>query len=402
MYQQRKLKISLFTGDQNHAYVHGLTAALTNIGVHVDFIAGDGILQQKVIQQLMERDIDVTWYKLYENISAEQGKIAKVVLLLKTYFKILKYSITTDSKLFHIQWFLRKESIERLLLLFLFKILGKKIIFTAHNINKDKRDNSDSWFNQKSLSIFYSHCDKVVVHTNRMKQQLIDDNAIDHNKIILQPIGIFDSCPQTSLNREDAREKLNLKRQDKIMLFFGNIVSYKGIHYLLRALNYLRDALPEIKLVVAGSLKKESAEYWKECQSYIADNNLSAIVSLRQEFIPDEDVEVYFKAADVLMLPYTYIYQSGLLFLGYHYGIPIIASDVGSLREFICEGETGYIFEKGNDLDLAGKISSFFQSGLFTDAERTRSYIQQYAKSHFSWESAASILKENYIELSAK
>ena len=56
------------------------------------------------------------------------------------------------------------------------------------------------------------------------------------------------------------------------------------------------------------------------------------------EYVPDEETELYFKAADVLILPYTHVFQSGVLFLGYSFGLPAIAADVGSLKEEIIEG----------------------------------------------------------------
>ena len=62
------------------------------------------------------------------------------------------------------------------------------------------------------------------------------------------------------------------------------------------------------------------------------------------EFIPDEETEIYFKAADVLVLPYRHIYQSGVLFLGYSFGLPVLAADVGSLKDEIVEGKTGFVF----------------------------------------------------------
>ena len=75
-------------------------------------------------------------------------------------------------------------------------------------------------------------------------------------------------------------------------------------------------------------------------------------------YIPDDETEIYFKAADALVLPYTDIYQSGVLFLGYSFGLPTIATDVGSFREEIIEGETGLICRPADPADLASRRSS--------------------------------------------
>ena len=69
-------------------------------------------------------------------------------------------------------------------------------------------------------------------------------------------------------------------------------------------------------------------------------------------FIPDEETELYFKAADVLVLPYTRVYQSGVIVLGYTFGLPVIAADVGSLREEIVEGKTGFLCKPGDSIAL--------------------------------------------------
>ena len=81
---------------------------------------------------------------------------------------------------------------------------------------------------------------------------------------------------------------------------------------------------------------------------------------LRAEYIPDEETELYFKAADVLVLPYRHIYQSGVLFLGYSFGLPVLAADVGTLKDEIIEGKTGFVFRPEDPVDLASAIERYF------------------------------------------
>ena len=92
----------------------------------------------------------------------------------------------------------------------------------------------------------------------------------------------------------------------------------------------------------------------------------------RIEYIPDEETELYFKAADVLILPYTHVFQSGVLFLGYSFGLPAIAADVGTLKEEIIEGQTGFVFKPQDSSDLASKIDKYFKSELFRNLESRR------------------------------
>jgi glycosyltransferase involved in cell wall biosynthesis len=104
------------------------------------------------------------------------------------------------------------------------------------------------------------------------------------------------------------------------------------------------------------------------------------------EFIPDEELELYLKAADVAVLPYTRIFQSGVLFLAYSFGLPVIASDVGSLREDIVEGETGFICKPEDPVDLARTIERYFASSLYRNLDSRRGRIREYIQERHSWE----------------
>ena len=110
---------------------------------------------------------------------------------------------------------------------------------------------------------------------------------------------------------------------------------------------------------------------------------------------------MYFKAADVLVLPYTHVFQSGVLFLGYSFGLPAIVADVGNLKEEIIEGETGFVFRPKDLSDLAAKINKYFQSELFLNLETRRSEIKVYANERNSWNKVAAITTSVYSRLQA-
>jgi glycosyltransferase involved in cell wall biosynthesis len=122
---------------------------------------------------------------------------------------------------------------------------------------------------------------------------------------------------------------------------------------------------------------------------------------LRAEYIPDEDTELYFKAADVLVLPYRYIYQSGVLFLGYSFGLPVLAADVGSLKEEIVEGKTGFVFRAEDCDDLAATIERYFASDLFANLSARRPQIISYAIEQHSWDVVGQITMKVYSDLLA-
>jgi glycosyltransferase involved in cell wall biosynthesis len=119
-------------------------------------------------------------------------------------------------------------------------------------------------------------------------------------------------------------------------------------------------------------------------------------IILKTKFIPDEEMETYLKAADVLVLPYKDIFQSGVLFLGYSFGLPVIVTDVGSFREEIVEGSTGYLCEPGDPADLARVIADYFSSSLYRNLGMTRLAIKEHARVHHSWGAVAELTRSAY------
>ena len=108
---------------------------------------------------------------------------------------------------------------------------------------------------------------------------------------------------------------------------------------------------------------------------------------------------MYFKAADVVVLPYRYIFQSGVLSLGYSFGVPVIASDVGSLREDIVEEKTGFLCKPENATDLAETIRRYFASPLYEQLGEHRHTIRNYARQRYSWEVVGDVTTKVYEAL---
>jgi glycosyltransferase involved in cell wall biosynthesis len=117
------------------------------------------------------------------------------------------------------------------------------------------------------------------------------------------------------------------------------------------------------------------------------------------EFIPDEEVEAYFKAADVCVLPYTKVFQTGVLFLAYRFGLPAVVTDVGAVREDLVEGRTGLVCRPRDSNDLADTLEEYFSSEMFQHLERTRKDIQRFATERYSWDGIARTTRAVYETL---
>jgi glycosyltransferase involved in cell wall biosynthesis len=232
-----------------------------------------------------------------------------------------------------------------------------------------------------------------------MKMDLVEEFGVRRAAITIIPFGINNAVPNTSLSSGEARRRLGIPEDKKAILFFGNIAPYKGLEYLVRSFQNHLGGRDDYRLIIAGK-PKNCEEYWKGIQEAIGNDIPKGQVLLKSDYIADEEIEIYFKAADVLVLPYRHIYQSGVLFLGYSFGLPALASDVGSLKEEIVEGRTGLIFRPEDPADLARAIETYFTSELYRGLATRRLAIIDYARERYSWDTVGRITTGVYAKLS--
>jgi len=296
-------------------------------------------------------------------------------------------------KILHILWNNGYDIFDRTVLMLYYWILGKTIVLTAHNINGGRRDGTDTALNRLTLKFQYRLCDHIFVHTEQMKVELIDSFGVTADVVTVIPFGINNSVPDTALTAIEAKQLLGIGCTERTLLFFGNIAPYKGLEYLIEAFQMVSSEGEVYRLIVAGRRKPGFADYWDAISGTIRHDHRTL---LKIEFIPDAETEVYFKAADVLVLPYTTVFQSGVLFLGYSFGLPALVADAGSLKEEIVEGENGFVFTARDSADLARAIKRYFASDLFRTLDARRSTIKDRAAGAHSWDTVARLTRRGY------
>jgi D-inositol-3-phosphate glycosyltransferase len=372
--------VALLTAGRDRPYAYGLATELISKGVALDIIGSD--------------DLDCPEFRgkpgaRFLNLRGDQrmdlGLAKKVSRISKYYARLIGYAATAKPKIFHILWNNKFETFDRTLLMFYYGMLGKRIVLTVHNVNAAKRDSKDTFLNRLTLRIQYRLADHIFAHTEQMKSELAQEFDVRGDRITVIPFGINNSVPNTRLTPHDARQRLGIQNGKKVILFFGNIAPYKGLEYLVAAFQQIRARTDKYQLIIAGRLK-DCEQYWGTLRKTIEEDVKGERILLNAEFIPDAETEVYFKAADVLVLPYRHIYQSGVLFLGYSFGLPVLAADVGSLKDEIVEGKTGFVFKREDPTDLARAIEDYFASDLFAKIDSQRQYIQDYATQQHSWD----------------
>ncbi len=386
---RRPAAVALLTGGSDRPYVFGLGTALLAHGINLELVGSDEL------ENLLPDVQGLTFLNLRGDNRPGPGLIAKVIRILRYYVRLIRYAATTRAKVLHILWNNKFETFDRTILMLYYKLLGKKIVFTAHNVNMRKRDSQDSALNRLTLCIQYRLADHLFVHTEKMKADLMDDFGAPAERITVIPFGMNNSLPNTSLTPGEAKRKLGLGGNRKTILFFGRITPYKGLDYLLAAFKELVKSDPGYFLIVAGRTDN-CAAYWQALRPQIDTEARSGNALVWEGFIPDDEAEVYFKAADVLVMPYRDIYQSGVLFTGQHFGIPILAADVGSFSEDIVAGRNGWLFRPDDAHDLAKSIERYFQSDLYAELDDRRAQIRADAAKRHSWDTVAEMTVDIY------
>ncbi|HEV2247458.1 MAG TPA: glycosyltransferase family 4 protein [Terriglobia bacterium] len=391
------IDVALLTGGTDRHYAYGLATSLVTKGVRLDVVGGPGIDGPE-----MHDTPGLNFLDLWRTSQSGTGVLKKGTRLLANYIRLIAYAWKAKPGILHILWNSRIQLVDRVILMLYYKMLGKKIVMTAHNVNEARRDGRDSVKNRLSLKVQYRLADHLFVHTERMKDELVKEFGVAAEAVTIIPYGINNAVPNAGVTADEAKRRLGIQASERTILFFGNMRPSKGLDYLLAAVEQLHAEDLRYRLIVAGQPLRQYDDYWQRVQMMIRRLEESGSLILRNEFIPDQDVALYFAAADVAALPYSDIFQSGVLFLSYSFGLPVVATDVGSLRDDIIEGRTGFLCRPRDVSSLAEAIRKYFESALYRELNDRKQEIREYAHGRHSWSNVAAATHAVYWELSGK
>jgi len=243
-------------------------------------------------------------------------------------------------------------------------------------------------------------CDNIIPHERRIEDRLltriglwnvhyfiVQSEAVKKDLLYFHPNAIYKEVPHpvyeifsNKYTNEQARAHFNFSSKDRVILFFGYIRKYKGLHILIDAMPRVLQQMP-MKLLVAGEFYDDEENYRKQ----IKQLNLESSVFVFDNYIPNEEVGLYYSAADVVVLPYISATQSGIIQIAYNYDKPVITTNVGGLPEVVAEGKTGFIVSSEDTDALAQAIVKFFNT------KNKKSYAENIKefKKQFSWDRMA-------------
>ena len=221
---------------------------------------------------------------------------------------------------------------------------GIKILFLCHNI----LSHENAFWKLKLTKHVLLRGDYFLV--DNTKNAKILSLLLPDANISIHPIPSFHNFPPA--------KKLLPRRSKLELLFFGFVRSYKGVDLLLEAMHFLKDR--DIFLTIAG-------EWWindKKSKEFIEKKQLSPKIEIANRYLKAKEVSEYFSRADVIILPYKDASGTAVIPLAYHYGKPVIATNVGGLPELVEDKISGLLIPPNDSIALAGAIEKFFDLDL--------------------------------------
>ena len=203
---------------------------------------------------------------------------------------------------------------------------GVRIIWTIHNAisHNSKFPRIELWTGRVLVKIV----DRVIVHNHVARDEIVPLYRLNPAKIAIIPHGHYRNIYHQEIAKSEARQQLGLPESNKIYLNFGMLKPYKGIERLLKLWQEHQNILEGNSLLVAGKALDDVYGQMLTKQASEIEN-----VVLHNKFVADEQIHLYFSAADIVVLPFERILTSGSLILAMSYGKPVIAPRLASIPE---------------------------------------------------------------------
>lgn len=225
-----------------------------------------------------------------------------------------------------------------------------KKIAIVHNVTPHEK----RFFDNAANRYFLKNHDAFVVMSDIVESDLL--TIVPEAKVLKLQHPNYSHFGE-KIGQKDAKNNLRIDHDKKTILFFGIIRDYKGLDVLLDSFGQLND---EYQLLIAGECYGAFDKY----QGKIDLNKNKSRIILHLKYISDQEVVNYFSAADVCILPYKSATQSGITAISHHFTLPIIATDVGGLKETIKNDENGLIVESSDSEKIKIAIEKYFKEHL--------------------------------------
>ncbi|HUP64963.1 MAG TPA: glycosyltransferase family 4 protein [Thermoanaerobaculia bacterium] len=245
-----------------------------------------------------------------------------------------------------------------------------RVVLQAHNVGEKE---SARWKVKLSRAML-SVADALIVHARSEENEArarLGDTAPPIHRLFL-PVHEMGGA---AVDRPEARQRLGFSADETLVLCFGHVRPYKGVDLALKAWNRVRRPA---RLIVAG-------EFWWDqealCRRIIEDEKIEDRVHIEGRFIPDDEIALWFSAADLILAPYRSEAQSGVVMTAFHFGRAVAASTVGGMPEVVEDGVNGFLIPPESPEAIAEGVNR----ALMADREALERGARESA-GKYSWE----------------
>ena len=305
-------------------------------------------------------------------------------------FTWLRAAFFTGADLLHAQWWSLPLFLVYACICAIFKLRGKPIVFTVHNVRGHEPsrlfDTASCWLLKLG--------DHFIVHTRQGRRLMQANYGLPAERISVIPHGSLDFHVNKSVDRDQIRQEMGMDSRHKVILLFGAVRAYKGVDIALKAFAQVLLEVPDAILLIAGKLWHK----WDPYEQIIDTYGIASEVRTHLDYIPSNEVYRYFEAADLVILPYRHFSsQSGIGGTAISFRKPLIVTDVGGLPDLVANPE--YVVPPEDPDGLARKIID-----CLTDQHRMTAMAVDAEKiaAEFSWSAIAQKTVAIYDRLMAK
>ena len=223
---------------------------------------------------------------------------------------------------------------------------------------------------------FLDRLDGIIVMSSTTEKEILHlDKSYNYKKIYLPMINNLGKPLDSSISKK----QIGLEQDEKVFLFFGLIRDYKGLDILLHAINKLDlNLFNKSKFLIVGESYENIDKYKK-----ILDKDKKSSVKWITEYIPDDNINLFFSAADYVVLPYKRASQSGIIPMAYYFGKPVITSKIKGLEEIVINGSTGCTFDKLDIDALANVLENCIKNKINIDMKKIEEFKNKLSTENF-------------------
>ena len=215
------------------------------------------------------------------------------------------------------------------------RFLGYRVVWTVHNLYPHERPHPG--LDRLARLAITQLATALIVHCEYGRVQVLK-HFHRTDDVFTIPHGHFIDVYDNTTSRDEARRKLDIAREAFVYLFFGNVKRYKGVERLLEIFSRLQGE--NLRLLLAAKVNsKYSADLVARARA-----GDPRILMQTSEFFPDEELQLFFNAADVMVLPFVDMLTSGSAITAMSFARPVIAPGIGCLPELLDDG-SGIIYD---------------------------------------------------------